>query len=925
MKSKLLLLFPFLIFSFFLVSAQNKKPLQIADQFPLEISSTQAYFNNSKTGIVFKKSFKNKGSAYIKLHVNSFDLKAGDFVKVYSPDSQEEYIYSEQGKIVGQDKEMISEFWTGTIWSDHIVIELHSTSINNTHYGFNIDRVAYGHTPARINAAVESLDKGMNQRAICTLDNKEPIVCYDGTEMSRKAEAVCRLLIGGGGLCTGWLLGCDGSVMTNNHCIGSVSDANNTDFLFNYKYDDCAETINATSDLQATSSTFVITDSNLDFTLVTLPVNPTSTYGYLSLSSAAVAVGERIYIPQHPGGRRKEIAVTTDSGDFAVITQAGGTLGSRVEYMADTEGGSSGSPVIRYDDHLVVAIHNTGGCPNGSYGRSDQLIAAIGTNMPNCGVDDNNPSAPNVSADNNIQPIVEASDCAYQDIDLTVRIAQPASQNADVSLSVSGGTATNNIDFELLTTSLTFPAGDATDKLATLRVYNDAFVEGDEDIVISLALNANGGDAQLSALNTFNITIVDNDYSPDIGNNQTLFFDDFETDLSNWTVTGLGTTNFAIGNEAAAASTYWNANGNTTNFAFVNDDDCDCNMSAERMTYINAFDFTNAMAAYVNFDYSRSNASYDEAFIQVSTNNGVTWNNLGVALPSTTGWVNLNLDLSAYIGEPSVMISVFYNDLASWAYGLALDNFRVSSLSDALPQTAINNAVNNSLSSSGTIYSYDETTGNIMTSISNNDGFDYGCVGVAVTREGTGAQAFQSYPSPILAMDKTYNITANSNTSGDNTISFYFTEEEIAGWETAIATAGGSDTRNSLYIYRGTESVPAVVGALGNAVTLTGTFTGLEGEFLFAPDVNSIGIDEENILTFSVYPNPVQDILTIKLAEDKLPETYTIYNMLGQIIAEKGIQSTSDLSINANPLASGLYFIKLELESKSQVIRFIKE
>ena len=183
--------------------------------------------------------------------------------------------------------------------------------------------------------------------SICGNDDKEQIICYNGTTMYDKGRAVCRLVIGGGGLCTGWLLGCDGHVMTNNHCIGSVNDANNTDFVFNYENSNCAGTTAAAAQTVASSSTFIKTNTALDYTLVRLPVNPTATYGYLSLSSTAPQVGDRIYIPQHPGGRRKEIAVVTDQGaNAAGFAQINTINGTGCRYMADTEGGSSGSPLL---------------------------------------------------------------------------------------------------------------------------------------------------------------------------------------------------------------------------------------------------------------------------------------------------------------------------------------------------------------------------------------------------------------------------------------------------------------------------------------------------------------------------------------------------------------------------------------------------
>jgi hypothetical protein len=944
---KLKLLFTCLLtFSLQLAVSQiGQKRLQIADEFALNISTTKDYIQKS-SGIVYTKTFTNKGSAYIKLHITDFNLAKGDFLKIYNPTTNEEYIYSEKGKITGTNQEMISEFWTGTLWGDTITLELFKNSNSTSHNGFNIDRVAYGHSPEKINAAFEKLDNELYQQSICSADDKEAIVCYDGTEMGRKAEAVCRLLIGGGGLCTGWLLGCDGSVMTNNHCIGSAADANNTDFLFNFQYDSCSGTVDEASDLVATSAAFVQTDSTLDFTLVTLPVNPAPTYGYLSLSSVAVTAGERIYIPQHPGGRRKEIAVTTDvdpdPNGFARISGAGtGAPGSRVEYQADTEGGSSGSPVIRFADHLVVAIHNTGGCDNGSYGRSDQLIAAIGANMPTCGVDDNNPDAPYVNAVSYSQPINEGTDCSYQDIILEVKIAQPASQNADVSLSVTGGTATNNEDFELLSNAVTFLANNGTNQNVTLRVYNDSFVEGNETIEISLNLNANGGDAQLGTQSTFNLSLIDDDYAP---NNTafTLFSNDFEGDLSAFTVTGGAGDNFALGNETSATSQYFNATGNSTNFIYVNDDACNCDMNSERIMITAPLDFTNYTAASLDFDYTYEddNGTYNnDLFVQVSTNGGTTWTTAGSEL-AVTGWTSNSVDLTAYAGQNNVLISFFYTDTGNWAYGAAIDNLKVVAQGNANIQSTINtgNSSASSLMNSGTIHNYDTTSGNIMTSLSNNDNFDYGCVNTSVTRAGTGAQIYNGGNAQALVMDKSFYMTVdNANTNGDNTIIFYFTEAEISGWEAAVANAGGTETRNDLYAIRDSNSgpqsvlpaidmVPLTVGAFGNHVTLTGTFTGVDGAYQFGTQNTLLSIEDNELgQTFSVFPNPVKNELIIKTENGKLPTQLHITNMLGQKIFSKQVGSKNDLRLNVSGFSNGMYFLTLQSEQTNQTIKFLKK
>ncbi|MGB3608437.1 MAG: T9SS type A sorting domain-containing protein [Psychroserpens sp.] len=76
----------------------------------------------------------------------------------------------------------------------------------------------------------------------------------------------------------------------------------------------------------------------------------------------------------------------------------------------------------------------------------------------------------------------------------------------------------------------------------------------------------------------------------------------------------------------------------------------------------------------------------------------------------------------------------------------------------------------------------------------------------------------------------------------------------------------------------------------------------------------------------SVYPNPTNDVLNISLDNtSNLPEDYTIYNMLGQVVASKTVQQTQDLSINTNTFNEGIYYLKLSKGTDTTTISFIKE
>lgn len=356
-------------------------PAIIGDEVPTNLQTAHPYNSSNQIGVIFEQEFYNKNSAYIKLYFEDFDLGPEDYVEISTHNTGESIIYAGKGKIIDKEGTIISNFWSRVLLDERVTVRLHAQSASN-HHGFKITKVAYGYSAERIDAIV-------NGKSICGTDDKERIACYNGTIKATRGKAVCKLIIGGVGSCTGWLLGCEGHVMTNNHCVGNATDAGNTDFLFDYQYSACTGSGTLTAATVATSATFIKTSpfsGGLDYTLLKLPTNPTATYGYLSLSSVVPTVGDRIYIIGHPGGRRKEITVNSDQ-DASTFAQVNSLTANGMRYYADTEGGSSGSPVLSNSSNLVYSIHNTGGCQNGSYGRCDKLITHIGSDMPNSGVD----------------------------------------------------------------------------------------------------------------------------------------------------------------------------------------------------------------------------------------------------------------------------------------------------------------------------------------------------------------------------------------------------------------------------------------------------------------------------------------------------------------------------------------------------------
>jgi PKD repeat protein len=361
----------------------------------LVMEKSQSMHPYSGSGVVWEKTYTWPDAGYIALHFSEFDLAPGDYVEVSSPDGNIVYAYKDKGKWVKEkgdaNAKQISSFWATHIPGDTAVVRLVSNNKKGG-FGFVVDKWARGLDKNYIEAVMAGLDEEAeaNFESICSVDDKEWAKCYEGTEMYNKARAVCRLLIGGTSACTGWLLGSEGHIVTNNHCISTQTDAGNTDYEFMAEGATCGTSCASWGAcpgiVEASAGTLIKTNSALDYTLILLPTNITSTYGYMQLRDELPTIGERIYIPQHPSAWGKQLAVLSDTdGPYAKVystneAPCSGGPGD-IGYYADTAGGSSGSPVLAFDDNLVVALHHCAACPNRGV-PIPSIISDMGGDLP---------------------------------------------------------------------------------------------------------------------------------------------------------------------------------------------------------------------------------------------------------------------------------------------------------------------------------------------------------------------------------------------------------------------------------------------------------------------------------------------------------------------------------------------------------------
>lgn len=74
----------------------------------------------------------------------------------------------------------------------------------------------------------------------------------------------------------------------------------------------------------------------------------------------------------------------------------------------------------------------------------------------------------------------------------------------------------------------------------------------------------------------------------------------------------------------------------------------------------------------------------------------------------------------------------------------------------------------------------------------------------------------------------------------------------------------------------------------------------------------------------NVYPNPAQDVLNISVTSENMPDSYTIFNSLGQTITTVNNVTNAALTVNTSAYSNGIYFIKINKGAESKTIKFVK-
>ena len=218
---------------------------------------------------------------------------------------------------------------------------------------------------------LDLIEHDNNSRAIIGQDERKPYMCHEGSPIAEYALSSAAARIGGWGSCS--LIGSENHVLTNNHVVESDPNLINGEIWFNWFNETCSSTSPVTEPVRLKPGRVLkrgISASDNDYALFTLDEfdylnsNVKALFGGLALSQSNPVKGENIYIPQYgDGGLRPMHIGDIKNGKFAEILNVENN-GNKIVHNADTQGGSSGSPVISRASNQIIGLHWGGGSVN---------------------------------------------------------------------------------------------------------------------------------------------------------------------------------------------------------------------------------------------------------------------------------------------------------------------------------------------------------------------------------------------------------------------------------------------------------------------------------------------------------------------------------------------------------------------------------
>ena len=94
------------------------------------------------------------------------------------------------------------------------------------------------------------------------------------------------------------------------------------------------------------------------------------------------------------------------------------------------------------------------------------------------------------------------------------------------------------------------------------------------------------------------------------------------------------------------------------------------------------------------------------------------------------------------------------------------------------------------------------------------------------------------------------------------------------------------------------------------------------GDYTLSWTMTPLSVDDQTLKQFTYFPNPVNDVLTIKA--QKPVEDITVFNMLGQVVKRQA-PNTMDCTVDLSAMQPGAYFVQVSIDNTVETVRVLKK
>ncbi len=342
-----------------------------------ETSGTFGTLVESDGRSVWSGAFRSPGATGLRLHLTDLAL----------PKGAELYVFGRHGHAFGPYTDIHDELWTNTVAGDEIVLQLHRPTRDMRAGGrlFTVAQLAH---------LGERFAFGMSaEKAFCSWNDS----CITNAEcesipgaVQPVQDAVAYLIFslpGGSFICSGGLLNDTSSsgtpyFLTANHCFSTQSAASSLEAYFQWTVGcgaSCGSQFNPPGSVpRVLGASLLATNSSTDFTFLELNSAAPSGSTFLGWTTANVANsgGTQLYRVSHPAGSPQaysEQSVNTTSGVCGSLPRGNYIYSDAT--LADTEGGSSGSPVVNGSGQVVGQLFGAcGATPETTCDSDDRTV-----------------------------------------------------------------------------------------------------------------------------------------------------------------------------------------------------------------------------------------------------------------------------------------------------------------------------------------------------------------------------------------------------------------------------------------------------------------------------------------------------------------------------------------------------------------------